>query len=348
MILILLSVSLVGCASFNTESITNIFSESLTDNVTDKTLSLVGTWKQEDAPDDETYMAATIRDDGYIGVFFIVEGEPYTYWTGTYEEPKGVNGTFSWVSHTLGNTALLASKADTKEFNYSDGVLSFEMTIEGKTGRIKMTESDWDTSIIPNEVFASVDSSNTDIKNLEIKDTSWYVRNGYLYAFFILYNPNENIAVEYPRIRITARDETNSVINTNDEVLSIIYPEQGFAFGTQVCAVDENPYNVDFELTPIEERNLKNVKVLDEYQPLEVINATVRDTAFVGEISNSNTYNLDNVVVVVVGKDSNNDVVYIGHTFVDDVSANSTTPFSVSYWDSGLELVNVDYYANQW
>lgn len=313
-------------------------------------IDLTGLWVQEES-DNKTFMAATIRDDGKIGVFFVIEGDdtPWTYWVGTYEVPTDGKDEFSWVSeNTYDGNGLMASSDDTKKFTYKNDKISYPITIQGESGTITLVRGKWDTSMIPESVFVAEKSDKADFKNVEIVDSGWLLEdNEWLYYYVVLHNPNEKIAVEFPTFRITARDADGGLLGTEDQTLSIIYPEQDFVFGSQAFSVDEMPENVEFEMLDADEYNLNNVSVLDEFIPLEVINAGFKSEKLLGEVKNPNNYDIDTVAVVAICKNADGKIVAIENTYVDNVKAGSTTPFSTSiYVDEKVE--SVECYANQW
>ncbi|MBQ9234324.1 MAG: hypothetical protein IJ167_09885 [Lachnospiraceae bacterium] len=349
-------ISLYGCGkngkeiSNDTQDVQSVDATVVETTEVKEPLNLIGLWKQDGKSDTETHMVATIRDDGRIGVFFILEDdpEPWTYWVGTYDAPKEAVDVYSWTSeNTYGGNGLLSSDAETKEFNYSSEKLSFEVTIQGETSTVELVKGDWDTSLIPDSAFGSVNSSTSEVKDLEIIDSGWCEDNGYLKYYVKLHNPNEEIAVEYPSFRITARDEDNIVIDTEEQTLSIIYPGQDFCFGSLAFSIDMTPASVDFEVLKVYDYNLTNVSILDDYKQLEVINTAERDGKFVGEISNLNNYDIDSATIVVVCKNEEGEVVYVDNTYVDDLKAESTVPFSISYYGN-FNIAKVEYYANQW
>lgn len=348
LITILLSLSLIGCEKNNSSKKTSYENNSSAEMV--ESLDLTGLWIEDGKTESETHMVATIRDDGKIGVFFILEDDPtpWTYWVGTYEAPQNNEKEYSWTSDsTYGGSGMLASSASTKDFKYSGGKLSYEVTINGNTRIVELIRGDWDTSNIPTSAFGSVNSSEKGIKNIEIKESSWYMDGDYLYYFVVLHNANDEIAVEYPSFRITARDGNDVLLGTEEQTLSIIYPGQDFYYGSQAFSVDEVPTKVDIEMLPSENYHLKRANTLAEFKPLEVINTATRKDKFVGEISNPNNVSLDCVVVIVVGRDADGKVVYVDQTYVDNVGANSTVPFSVSNFGE-TDIPDVKYYANQW
>ena len=107
-----------------------------------KPLDLTGTWKQIDGNSDETWQEATIAD-GTIEINWISDnGETKSlYWSGTYEAPTESTDDYKWTSKNdkeKTDSALLASGADTKDFTYKDGVISYEASAMGTTTTIKL------------------------------------------------------------------------------------------------------------------------------------------------------------------------------------------------------------------
>ncbi len=313
-------------------------------------LDLTGLWIQENR-DESSYMVATVRNDGKIGVFFILEGdeEPWTYWVGTYDSPTSSDEVYSWISNnTYDGNGLFASSDETKEFTYDNGKLSYPITIQGESGFITLIRGDWDESKVDDSIFTAEKASKLEFKDIEIIDSGWYLYSKeWLYCYVVLHNPNENLAVEFPSVRVTARDESGVLLGTEDLVLSIIYPEQDFVYGTQAFSVDEIPSTVEFEMLTPDDYNITNINKLDDFKPLEVINVGTRSDKIVGEVKNPNDYNIDSAIVVAVCKDSNKNVVGIEFDFINDVKADSTTPFSINIkLDKSTDTIEC--YANQW
>ena len=332
-----------------TEETTTEITEATTEEVIEP-LDLTGLWIQEGKKDGETRMVADIREDGNIGVFFLIEGEdgPWTYWIGTYDAPTDDSDKYSWTSkNTSGGGGLLTSTAETKEFNYDSNKLSCEVSIDGENGTISWVRGDWDVSQVPDSVYGAVDTSEQEVKELEITESGWYVDNNYLMYYIVMHNPNDEIAVEYPGFRITARDSSNTVLGTEDQTLSIIYPGQDFFYGFQAFSVDETPTTVEFEIISPDDNNLKKASTLDEYSSLEVINTAEREGKFVGEIQNSNDYDIESAIVTCICKDAQGNLTYVNSTFIDDIKTGSSVPFEISH-NKDIDISNVEYYANKW
>ena len=367
---VLLGAALVGCGSSsgsaanassqNTSAAeTTSKAESIASSVKEESpaetesvepLDLTGQWIQENA-EASNYMAATIREDGRIGVFFIMDNfdGPQIYWVGTYEAPQDNAEEYSWISeNTFGGNALLSSSDETKEFTYKSGKITYPITIQGKKGTVSLIRGDWDVSKIPESAFTSVKASQVDYKDLEVKDSGWCLKNGqWLYYYVVLHNPNEEIAVNLPGFRITARDANGGLLGTTDQILSVIYPGQDFVFGSQAFEVGSMPDKVDFEILTVDDYKLKSVGGLQEYKPLEVVNANLSSDNILGEINNPNDYDLDQVTLVAICRNAAGELIGVENTYVSDVKANATTPFSGYAYIEG-EVASIECYANQW
>lgn len=128
----LLAFSLCACGGGETEA------ESGGEE-TAKVADLTGGWKLSNASNDDADVVATIKEDN-ISISFIVEGDSYLYWSGSYVAPTEPGDTYKWTSEADGKaaSALLGSSDETKDFSYDNGVLSFDVTIDGDTGTVEM------------------------------------------------------------------------------------------------------------------------------------------------------------------------------------------------------------------
>lgn len=336
-------------ASEGTDGATNVEQvESTEATEAVKPLDLSGLWVQDSS--ENSYMAATIQDDT-IGVFLILEDDdtPWTYWIGTYDAPTDNVDTYSWTSKsTYGGNGLFASTADTKNFSYTDEKLQCEVQFQGETVNVGFVRGDWDTSKIPDSAFSSVNSSTTDVLPIEIKDAQWIVDEyGYLDYCVTLFNPNTDIAVEYPSFRITARDASGVLLGTYDQTGSIVYPQQEMTYGSQAFSVEESPTTVDIEMLDVEDYNLKKVDP-STHNPMEAVNVAIRSDKIVGEISNTSDDEYDMAAVTALMKNDNGDLVGILSTFVDGIKPNSTTPFEISIYNDCKSATNCTVYICEW
>ncbi len=94
---------------------------------------LTGEWTVKNE-DDEQGMTMTITSDS-MEIYWASNDTSALYWAGTFTPPTEA-GDYTWTStndkdKTSG--ALLASGDDTKEFKYSGGKISFEVSAMGVT-----------------------------------------------------------------------------------------------------------------------------------------------------------------------------------------------------------------------
>lgn len=108
-------------------------------------VDLTGAWEATNGNQNaDGSMAAKITGES-IEVVWVMEGESsgwdeWLYWSGSYAPPSEPGDAYTWVSETDGRaaTAILGSSAETKEFEYKNGVLYFDVTMQGTTVTVEM------------------------------------------------------------------------------------------------------------------------------------------------------------------------------------------------------------------
>jgi hypothetical protein len=185
------------------------------------------------------------------------------------------------------------------------------------------------------------------VKPLEIKEFGYSMNNEYIYVSVILHNPNEKIAVEYPSFRVTARDADGTVLGTEDQTLSIIYPGQDFVYAGQMCKVDQTPAKVDVE--PLKIKHALDVSTLEhpQFTQLKPVRCAHRGDRFVGEIQNDNDYDIDDAIVTIIFRDDDGNLIGGTDTFIEDLSAGSSTPFDTLDYIK-FDTQNIEFFANIW
>lgn len=101
---------------------------------------LKGTWKSED--NNGSYQEAVISDNS-IEINWVSDGgdTKSIYWVGSFIAPTESTNSYSWTSERdkeATDSALMASSDDTKEFTYSDGVISYQTSALGTTTTMKL------------------------------------------------------------------------------------------------------------------------------------------------------------------------------------------------------------------
>lgn len=105
-------------------------------------LVLEGTWVY----DGDISHKAVITDET-IEIYWVSEDSKSLYWAGSFTAPENltVEDEYKWISNNdfeKTNKALLASSDDTKEFTYSDGIISYEASAMGTTTNVKLTKTE--------------------------------------------------------------------------------------------------------------------------------------------------------------------------------------------------------------
>lgn len=185
---------------------------------------------------------------------------------------------------------------------------------------------------------------------LEVKESGYYMVDEYLFCAVILNNPNDNYAIEFPTFRVTAYDADDKILGTDDQTLSIIYPNQDFAYAGQFFDVSEQPARVEVTALKPEDYNIISTDFLDHptYEQMIGSNISFNDNDVLGEISNTNDYDFDMAIVTVIFRDESGNIVSGNSSFVDQVAADSKTPFEISIYSDVEITENYDITANPW
>ena len=105
-------------------------------------LDLTGTWSQVNSNSDDTWQEAVIENNT-ITINWVSDGgdTKSLYWAGSYDAPTEAAKEYTWTSnndHDQTGSALLASSAETKEFTYKDGQLTYEASAMGSTTTVRL------------------------------------------------------------------------------------------------------------------------------------------------------------------------------------------------------------------
>lgn len=109
----------------------------------DKTIpDLTGTWKSEN--NDGSYQEAIITEDSIEINWVVDDGKTKSiYWAGTFTAPTEASDTYKWTSERdkeKTDMALLASTDDSKDFSYSNGKISYQVSAMGTTTTLELTK----------------------------------------------------------------------------------------------------------------------------------------------------------------------------------------------------------------
>lgn len=137
------ALALTGCAAASTSSSTS-GSSSGAEEVA-QAPDLQGDWKQSNPESDDAYQQATITADT-ITIEWVSDGGSTTaiYWVGTFEAPNDATEPYVWTSdrdEEATDSALLASTADSKDFTFAGGAISYELSALGVTTIVEMKKN---------------------------------------------------------------------------------------------------------------------------------------------------------------------------------------------------------------
>lgn len=172
-----------------------------------------------------------------------------------------------------------------------------------------------------------------------------------VYVGFLLYNPNDDIAISFPGVRVTARAADNSILSTQNEVLGTIYPGQTMARGNMSFMVNEEPASVEFEVIPPDDWNWTIPQTLDvpTYVPLDVTNISQREdgffVSFTGEVFNHSDYDIADADVTIIFRDENGEIAGGDWTMIHGLNANSSVPFEINIFEEELITEDFEIYA---
>ena len=320
-------------------------------------LDLTGNWAQKGKEGSDSFQAGYIKD-GVIELFWISDGGDthMLYWSGSYEAPTSADDEYAWESvndKIKTDSALMASGDDSKTFNYKNGEISYEVSIMGQTGTVTLVRSDNDyTSFAP---AGGSSGEAQDGQQIELVESGYSLdsNDGYVSVYYAvkIHNPNEEYAIEFPKIQITAKSEDGKILKTEEQVLNSIAANDTIIYGNRVSYEGEEANSVEISVSNGKDDYMhQSGSGVIRQEQLAISNVSENvgeyETTYTGEVTNNSTEDLSTVAVIVIYK--NGDEMIGGDaTYVDDLSSGATKPFEISEY-SNLEYESFEIYALQW
>lgn len=320
-------------------------------------LDLNGNWAQKGKEGSDSFQAGYI-ENGVIELFWISDGGEthMLYWSGSYEAPTSADDEYTWESvndKIKTDSALMASSDDTKTFEYKNGEISYEVSIMGQTGTITLVRSDNDyTSFAP---AGGSSGEAQDGQQIELVESGYSVssNDGRVSVYYAvkIHNPNEEYAIEFPKIQITAKSEDGKILKTEEQVLRSMAANDTIIYGSSVTYEGEEAGSVEISVSNGKDDYMHQSgsdAIRQEQLAVSNVSENVGEynRTYTGEITNNSTKDLDTVAVIVIYK--NGDKMIGGDsTYIDDLSSGSTKPFEISAY-SDLEYDSFEIYALQW
>lgn len=185
--------------------------------------------------------------------------------------------------------------------------------------------------------------------NFEVVEFGYDMYDEWLYYSVIL-RSNSDKVIQYPSYRVTARNNAGTILGTEEQTLSMLYPHQEFAVAFMATSLSETPATVEIEVIEPDEWNVVNPSSLEhpEFVPLQTANVSRIDTKITGEIYNPNSYAIETAIVSVLFRDENGKLLAGETTYVDSVGAGKSVPFEFEWYNSDVITDNFTVYANTW
>jgi len=359
------TIVLAGCGSSNTDTTST---ETATDAATTEAkaeastveevepLSLVGNWMQEGKEGEDSYQAGYVSDDR-IEIYWVLDGGDTTmlYWSGTYDAPTEDVSEYTWDSvndTTRTGSALMASGDDTKTFSYADGKISYDVSIGGETATVTLVTTDTDFTSLGSAYGDA--SPATDLQEVQLVDSGYsaYQNGDYVYLYYAveMTNPNEEYAIEFPTITVTAKDADGKILKTEDQTLMAIAAGDTIKYGSSVLyegsadsvsTVEISVGNSDSNYTA------QDGSGVVYFEDLSVGNVSETSDGFTGEVANVSSEDESTICISVIytkeGKMVGGDT-----TFVDDVAAGESKAFELSTYSGFTDYDGYEIVALQW
>lgn len=166
---------------------------------------------------------------------------------------------------------------------------------------------------------------------LEIVKSEWFINEiGYLEYCVTARNPNSDITVEDPILKIVAKDKEGGILEAGEWRIWAELPPGREIMSTGIGHdPDEEPASVEFSILYPEVYRIKTGVTEESFTPLEVKNLNVRGETITGVIRNHNGYRLDEVAVIVLLRDQDGNLIDVLEDHIHGVLPGEENPFSM-------------------
>lgn len=175
-----------------------------------------------------------------------------------------------------------------------------------------------------------------DIQDVEILESGYSMTDDNFMRFgFVIVNPNEDIAFEFPTITVTAYDDSGSVLATTDQVMNSIEPGERQAFGSVMDCNGQMPSNVEFSVESGDKKEPSNTAIKSSDLIISGTNERMGDygdISITGSIKNNSSEDTTSVGITVLFKNGG-EIVYGTTSYVHDLSSGSEKPFEISEYN---------------
>lgn len=193
-----------------------------------------------------------------------------------------------------------------------------------------------------------------EVEGFNIVDLGWSASPGFdpdefwVNWVMILENPNRGHYCEFPTVQVTARDQDNYVVGTDDQVLHILPPGGRLAWAGSL-STSGVPHTLHIAGKPAEWHPTSRPP--EHFLPFGyqgVRFKTNGDSCIVtGEITNPYPQYVEQVVLTALFRDAEGDLVGGEHTYIKGLNPNGATPFSLE-GSVATPVASLDLMAAPW
>lgn len=185
---------------------------------------------------------------------------------------------------------------------------------------------------------------------LDVKEFGWFISGDYLESIITITNKDSENAIEFPTYRITAYDESDKVLGTAEQVLSVIYPKQDFSSYSLCFELTEKPSRIAVSVFTPDDYNIVSPTMLEHSGHKQMVgkNISISGESVTGEIYNPNDYDVDSALVTIIFRNDKDEIILGALTFVDQIAAGGSVPFDVAVYGHGSLPQRCDVLAYLW
>lgn len=272
---------------------------------------LKGTWVS-----DSVYLGSKVVasiDDNYVGIFVLSEDaryKPQCVWMGTVDNNGKIEEGKSWESKSVQDAAIARSSSET--FTYKEGKLSFGIGINGDTlahgEETVFTRGEWETSRIS---WSDWGENAKNAKDLEIKDSGWIFKNGDVWYYIDVYNPNDDVMIFMPAYNVEVKDKNGKTVDSTRCSIFYVYPGEEIVIGGVILTgLKAAPAGVEFTTEGIM-KQLYHTGEYTEIKPLQIKDVKVSGYNVSGKVANSGSASERAYMVTALAYDKDGKVVDI-------------------------------------
>ncbi|MCR4896481.1 MAG: hypothetical protein K5891_06855 [Lachnospiraceae bacterium] len=205
---------------------------------------------------------------------------------------------------------------------------------------------------------ASVTDQRSQAQKPEIIESGWildsyseYSGDVYINYYAILYNPNEDLVVEFPQINATIRNPNGTILGTDSTSAMRILPKDTVVLnGDMSVPKSELRDDTSSEIGGGWDNMSENVPSgAAKSSDFEIKNVSERSNgdSITGEVKNNSGTGQDMIELILILKKSGK-AVYIDYDYMDSLYEGGTKAFEFSAYDGFPAHDKIEVYAQSW